>query len=855
MRIEIPELAVVALIGVSGSGKSTFAKKFFKPTEVLSSDYFRALISDDENNQRVTSQAFDTLYYVANKRLELGLLTVIDATNVQKEARVSVINLAKEQNCHAVAIVLDMPEKLCKERNAKRGDREFEGHVIARQAEQLRRSVRHLQKEGFRYVFVLKSEDELSGVEIVRTPLWNNKKGETGPFDIIGDIHGCYGELCALLEKLEYTVDKENFTAAPPHGRKAIFLGDLCDRGPDNISVLRLVMGMVKTGAAYCVAGNHDVKLLKKLRGSNVLLTHGLDKTVEQIEAQSEEFIAEAKTFLDGLLSHYVLDGGNLVVAHAGLKEKFHGRGSARVRDFCLYGDTTGETDEYGLPVRLQWANEYRGKAAVVYGHTPTPEVEAINNTFCIDTGCVFGGKLTAYRYPEGEIVQVEARREYYAPAKPLTDKPVLNDDVLNVDDVLGQKYLATRLRRSVKINAENSAAALEVISRFAAAPHWLIYLPPTMSPCETSKLADYLEYPAEAFDYYKTHGIGKVVCEQKHMGSRAVIVLCKDAETAAKRFKVNDGSFGIIYTRTGRHFFENTETQNNILMRLQNALAFSGFWNDLGTDWVCLDTELMPWSAKAQKLLEEQYAPVGRAGRSGIDAVSGAIKKAIAVLGESVDNVEAMPGQRVDLDLLLERYQKRADALKLYTQAYRRYCWDVASIDDYRIAPFHILATEGKTWSGENHIWHMETIAKYITGTDPVFIATNHLLVNVLDENSVKAGVKWWEELTASGGEGMVVKPYDFIAQKGSELLQPAVKCRGREYLRIIYGPEYMLEGNLLRLKKRSLSKKRNLALSEFALGMESLERFVRGEPLYRVHECVFGVLAMESEPVDPRL
>ena len=782
-------------------------------------------------------------------------MTVIDATNVQKEARASVLRLAKEQNCHAVAIVLDMPEKLCRERNEKRPDRDFSGHAITRQGEQLRRSIKFLQKEGFRYVYVLKSEEDLSDVEIVRIPLWNNKKGEKGPFDIIGDVHGCYDELCTLLDKLGYTVDKEKYTAVPPENRRAIFLGDLCDRGPNNIEVLRLVMGMVGSGSAYCIAGNHDVKLLKKLRGSNVQLTHGLDKTVEQLVAQSEEFVAEVKSFLDGLISHYVFDGGKLVVAHAGLKEKYQGRGSGRVRDFCLYGDTTGETDEYGLPVRLPWANEYRGKAMVIFGHTPTPDVEAINNTFCIDTGCVFGGKLTAYRYSERETVQVEAAREYYAPAKPFLDKPVINDDVLNIDDVLGQKYLSTRLRRSIKVNAENSAAALEVMSRFAADPHWLIYLPPTMSPCETSKLSDYLEYPTEAFDYYKTRGVGKVVCEQKHMGSRAVIVLCKDAEAAAKRFKVNDGSFGIIHTRTGRHFFDDADTQNTILTRLQTVLTSAGFWNDFSTDWVCLDTELMPWSAKAQKLLGEQYAPVGRSGRSGLFTAVDAICHAIYELGDKSVDVEAQSNQKVDLTALRDRYQGRLESLYSYTDAYRCYCWDVKGLEDYRIAPFHILATEGKTWCGENHIWHMKTISKYMTGTDPIFMATTHMLVDLLDENSVAAGVKWWEELTASGGEGMVVKPYDFISTKGTELLQPAVKCRGREYLRIIYGPEYMLDDNLTRLKKRSLSKKRNLALAEFALGMESLERFAQAEPLYRVHECVFGVLAMESEPVDPRL
>ena len=851
MRIEIPEIAVVALIGVSGSGKSTFAKRYFKQTEVLSSDYFRALISDDENNQKVSSQAFDTLYYVANKRLELGLLTVIDATNVQKEARASVLNLAREQNCLAVAIVLDMPENLCKERNEKRIDRDFGGHVIKRQSEQLRRSVKFLQKEGFRYVYVIKSEEDIENVEIIRTPMWNNKKSESGPFDIVGDIHGCYDELCSLLDKLGYSVDKDNCTAQPSIGRKAIFLGDLCDRGPKNVEVLRLVMSMVKADAAYCVAGNHDVKLLKKLRGSNVQLTHGLEKTVEQMDRQSDEFVAEVKSFLDTLISHYVFDDGKLIAAHAGLKEKYQGRGSGRVRDFCLYGDTDGETDEYGLPVRLPWANEYRGRGTVVYGHTPMPEIAEVNNTFCIDTGCVFGGKLTALRYPERECVQVDALQEYYVSVKPFLDNTEQNDDVLNIDDVLGQKYLNTRLRRSVKINSENSAAALEIMSRFAADPHWLIYLPPTMSPCETSKIADYLEYPTEAFDYYKTNGIGRVVCEQKHMGSRAVIVLCRDAEVAERRFKVNDGSFGIIYTRTGRNFFDGGETEIVILKRLAVVLTESGFWKDFETDWVCLDTELMPWSAKAQKLLEEQYAPVGRAGRSGLASVVDALNKASMILGDGAGESDG----KVDLSVLTERYKNRADALNLYTDAYRRYCWDVKSIDDYRIAPFHILATEGKTWCGENHIWHMDNIAKYMTEADGIFMKTNHLVVDLLDEGSVACGVKWWEDLTASGGEGMVVKPYDFIASKGNVLLQPAVKCRGREYLRIIYGPEYMLENNLKRLKKRSLSKKRNLALNEFALGMESLERFARSEPLYRVHECVFGVLAMESEPVDPRL
>lgn len=856
MRIEIPELCVVALVGASGSGKSTFAKRHFQPTEVLSSDFFRGLISDDENDQSATSAAFDSLYYIANKRLDAGKMVVIDATNVQKGARDAVVKLAKEQNCFPVAIVFDFPEELCQARNRARPDRDFGPHVVRNQTRDLKRSIPHLKKEGFRYIYVLKSPEEADGVEIVRTKLWNNKREEQGPFDIIGDVHGCYDELCALLAKLQYSVDRENDTAVHPQGRKAVFLGDLCDRGPKNVDVLRLVMNMHEAGDALAVPGNHDVKLLKKLRGADVQLTHGLDGTVAQLEQEPEAFIQRVKTFLDGLISHYVLDGGKLVVAHAGIKEKYQGRGSGRVRDFCLYGETTGETDEFGLPVRLPWAEEYRGKARVVYGHTPLSEVQTLNNTFCIDTGCVFGGKLTAYRYPENETVQVPALRQYAASAKPLAPEAEPRGDMLNIKDVLGKRQIQTRLlKRPITVYEDSSIAALEIMSRFAADPRWLIYLPPTMSPCETSKLDGYLEHPLEAFQYYKSRGVQQVVCEQKHMGSRAVIILCRDGETAQRRFGVQSEDLGLIYTRTGRHFFEDPKTEQALLARLGAALESSGFWKDFGTGWVCLDAELMPWSMKAQKLLTEQYAPVGRSGRDGLRNAVAALEKAVQPQGTSFAVGASASGQNVDLNRVLDEYRAKYSALEKYTAAYRQYCWAVEGIEDYRIAPFHILATEGKVWSHETHLVHMDTIRDYMTGADPIFVATPHIVVNVQEDASLQKGVDWWLELTGSGGEGMVVKPLDFIATNPDEPLQPAVKCRGPEYLRIIYGPEYPLGDHLTRLKKRSLNQKRRLALAEFSLGMESLERFVAKEPLYRVHECVFAVLALESEPVDPRL
>src|SRR6266851_687990 len=372
MKLTIPELAVVVLIGSSGSGKSSFARKHFRQTEILSSDFCRGLVSDDENSQAATNDAFEVLYFTASKRLAAGKLVVIDATNVQAEARKSIIALARQFHCIPVAIVFDLPEKLCHERNRNRPDRDFGPHVIRQQSQQLRRSLRNLQREGFRRVHILHSPEEVDAAEIVREPLWNNLKHEHGPFDIIGDLHGCFDELVELLTQLRYSVEKQSnvpgslaYSVKPPEGRKVVFLGDLVDRGPKIPEVLRLVMSMVQAGTALCVPGNHDIKLMRKLRGKDVQITHGLADSLQQLDKESPEFRAQVSDFLDELVSHYVLDDGKLVVAHAGMKEEMQGRGSGKVRDFALYGETTGETDEFGLPVRYPWAAEYRGPAHV----------------------------------------------------------------------------------------------------------------------------------------------------------------------------------------------------------------------------------------------------------------------------------------------------------------------------------------------------------------------------------------------------------------------------------------------------------------------------------------------------------
>ncbi|MEO1005821.1 MAG: polynucleotide kinase-phosphatase [Cyanobacteria bacterium J06638_38] len=852
MKLTFPELSLIILIGASGAGKSTFAHKHFKPTEILSSDYYRGVVSDNENDQGATKDAFEVLHYILAKRLAAGKLTVIDATNVQPESRKPLLELAKKFHCFAVAIVFNLPESVCQERNKERLNRQFGSHVVRNHIRSLKRSLRNLKREGFRFIYQLNSVSEVETVSVARQRMWTNRKDEHGPFDIIGDVHGCGDELEQLLRQLGYMATDEGnpdgFWHFPTYrhleGRKALFLGDLVDRGSRILDTLKLVHNMLAADSALCILGNHENKLIRKLNGKNVKLNHGLEQTMAEIEAVDAEDQAEIHNFLKSLISHYVLDDGKLVVAHAGLREELQGRGSRYVRSFALYGETTGEIDQFGFPVRYDWANEYRGQAMVVYGHIPVLEAEWVNNTIDIDTGCVFGGKLTALRYPEQELVSVDAAKVYCEPIKPLDAEVaafnVPQDDVLDITDVSGKRLISTKIHRQITIREDQSIAALEIMSRFAVNPKWLIYLPPTMSPVATSKLPEFLEHPAEALDYYQQQHISQVICEEKHMGSRVVIVLCRDEAVVERRFGIKDEGIGVCYTRTGRKFFNQDELEVELLSRLNTALTDSGFWDSLNTDWVCLDCELMPWSAKAQELLKQQYAPVGVAAKQG--------------LGAAVASLQQAGKRGVDTQDLLAKLQQRSQQVEPYINAYRQYCWAVDDLNDFKLAPFHILATEGHAHTNKSHSWHMQQIASFCN-EDPILLATNHKIINLDQEAEKEAVTNWWLEMTQAGGEGMVVKPLDYISYSGKKLIQPAVKCRGAEYLRIIYGLEYSLPEHLERLKQRGLGKKRSLALREFALGVESLTRFVNHAPLRKVHECVFGVLALESEPVDPRL
>ena len=830
-ELRIPEVCLVVLMGASGSGKTTFAQRVFRPHETVSSDACRAMVSGDENDQSASADAFEVLHHLVSVRLRRGLLTVVDATNVTRAARADLVRLAREHDVLPVVVVLDVGADVAIERNRHRPDRDFGEGPVRRHDRQLQKSLRGLGREGFRGVHVLGSPEEVDTATVVRERLRSDHTDHHGPFDLVGDVHGCLDELLDLLQELGYAVTRDAqgrpVDAVHPQGRTLVSVGDLVDRGPSSVGVLRLVMGMERAGHAMVVPGNHEAKLVRALRGAKVQVSHGLEVTLQELAREPAAFCDEVRDWCDALVAHRVLDRGRLVVAHAGLKEAYHGRASGRVRAFALYGDTTGETDEYGLPVRYPWAEEYRGRAAVVYGHVPTTRLEWVNNTLCLDTGVVFGGRLSALRWPERETVQVPARAVHYTPARPLTAEVAgRGEDELRLADVSGRRHVETAELGRVLVSAEAAAGALEVMSRFALHPRWVPYLPPTMAPVPSSRAEGHLEHPDEAFAQYAEWGVEEVVCEEKHMGSRAVVHLREEG--------------GAVYTRTGRAFFP-APLQDQLVARVRTALTRAGLDDDLGAGDLLLDAELLPWSAKAEGLLREQYAAVGAAARLALPAAR--------------EVLEAASGRGLDVGELLQRTRRREHDAYAYDIAWQRYVWPTDGLEGVRLAPFQVLLAGGERIADRDHLWHLAVADRLVEADPGLFHRTRRLPVRTGSAASCAEGARWWEELTGAGGEGMVVKPVAGLARPRGTLVQPGLKVRGKEYLRIIYGPDYTAPEHLERLRGRHLGHKRALALREHALGLEALDRLARGEPLWRVHEAVFAVLALESEPVDPRL
>lgn len=411
MLIHIPDFSLVLLIGPPGSGQAEFAAQHIPPSILVNLPLETGL--SQETLAKPVVFPFDRsqgLIHEVTGRLRHRLKTVVDLQTSQAEARKPLADLARRYHARLIGIVFDWAS----------GESADPQH-----AQTLSQQIRNLNHEGFHEIYTLRSDQDLTKVHLRWNPAAFDKRQTSGPFDIIGDVHGCATELVELLGRLGYQVSFDpdrGPEVSHPEGRRLVFVGDLVDRGPEIVKVLQLVMNAVKSGRAYCVIGNHENKLLRYLAGRKVKISHGLEKTIEQLEKAPLALLKELPSFLNSLSDHLIFDGERLVVAHAGIREDFIGRSSGEIRAFCLYGETNGELDEYGLPLRLPWARKYEGEALVVYGHTPVPAAEWVSNTVNIDTGCVYGGALSALRYPEREVLSVPAKKTYYEPRRPFKE-------------------------------------------------------------------------------------------------------------------------------------------------------------------------------------------------------------------------------------------------------------------------------------------------------------------------------------------------------------------------------------------------------------------------------------------------
>lgn len=863
MQIRLPYAGIILLIGPSNSGKSTMLRnmidrKEILASEVISSDDFRVLVSDIEfidwrgrpkdeadtlmdEYQSISQEAFYLMDSVIDARSRLNKLTFVDATHLHPDDRKRYISLARKNNIPILSIVLDTPEDELLTRDEQREHPRGKKR-IRQQYQTFKREKRFLKKEGYDSVYTIKETED---VEFIRhaNPV---EKGIQQGIDIIGDIHGCYEEMILLLEKLGYQKNQEGLYLHP-EGRKFVSIGDVMSRGPQSLKTMLFFHEHVNHDLAYMIDSNHGWKIARWLDGRNVTLNHGDEKVENEFKEYEVKFGSEKaqetkqvlKEFLLQAPAHYVFTKNGLptlICAHAGIKDEFIGKQSEAIRDFCRYGDTDG-FDQDGKPVRKDWFISHQKSSLIVWGHDPKPRPLLINNTINIDQGVVFGGALTAYRYPEGDFFSVAAKKDYSGAAdNPLAEWKKNRLNPPNIRKFINGYSVLTEELGEVKLHHDIVKPAIDTVSHHTIPIEQLIYIPPTMSPTPSpSSLDDFLEHPKEAIDYYKKQGIHTMIAEKKHMGSRAILFLFKDKEAAKKHTGID--SLGVIYTRTGRRFFE-PDTENKILMKINQDLLEHGYFEKHGTDYLLLDAEIMPWNLKAKALISSQYAHVS--------------ENAILDRTKLKEKIESAVGEIEELKAWLEEYDQKLKNAHTFKEVFQKYCWEIEDVNSIQIAPFHVLAHSNQTFFDQPHTWHMEMNRQFASHSS-LFVETEYKIIT--DDASEDEVIEWWKDITSEGHEGIVIKPEFYIARNKGKLLQPAIKVRGRKYLNIIYGMDYLLPENLVRLKNRNTGKKQKLALKEFALGIEGINRYVNEESIERVHECVLATLAMESDPVDPRL
>ena len=728
------------------------------------------LVSDDENDQAATDAAFDVLHFIAGKRLEAGQLTVVDATNVQPEARTPLVALARR------------PPRAAGRHRARRArggraasatqprpDRDFGAHVIRNQ----------------RQPAAAVDEAACSGKASARSSRSTGRRRDrrrhrraraaAGPTAATstGPSTSSATSTAATTSWSSCSADSAT-RSAPTARRRAIptaggpsSSATWSTAGPATPDVLRLVMahGRGRRRAVRPRQPREQARCARCGAATSQSATGWPSRSPSSTPSRRSSR-TEVATFIDGLVSHSVLDGGKLVVAHAGLPEEMHGRASGAVRSFALYGDTTGETDEFGLPVRYPWADDYRGERdGRLRPHAGAGgglgQQHDLHRHRLRVRRHAHGAALARARagLGAGAHARTTSRPRPLAPSAGRRGRRARPAD-LDLDDVLGKRIIDTRLDRTVTIREENAAAALEVMSRFAVDPRWLVYLPPTMSPTRDHRARRPARASGRGVRRLRRDGVTAVVCEEKHMGSRAVVVVCRDERRGrARRFGVDSGRRRIVYTRTGRPFFDDAAVEQGCSTRCAPPSTRAGLWDELETDWLVLDCELLPWSAKAEELLRRQYASVGAAAMATLGRRGRGRAGRRRPRRRRRRPAGSAPTERAEM---AGRLRRRLPALLL---AGRR-------LDDLALAPFQVLAGRGQ---GPRRPRPPLAPRDRSTGsprpTRRRSARTRPASVVDLDDARQRGGGDraGGRSSPRAGGEGMVVKPVDLDRRRAA--------------------------------------------------------------------------------------
>jgi protein phosphatase len=831
MILTLPQPSALIVLAPSAFPAAQWARRHFTPAQLLDPSDCQALLGSADLPP--SPQAYALAAQAFKLRMEAGTATVLLQAPLEQTGRNFIRSACRAHHMQLLVLSIELSVE---ELQAWAPD--FDRAQWAREQDLLEQNLHFLGKEGVQQHFRVRGAAELDGLEVVWQPLPCDRATLGGPFDLIGSLHGCHDELLRLFVALGYSRDTRSQLPVHPEGRLPVFLGDIADSGPACAETLSLVQAMTEAGLALAVAGNQDRQLLEHLRQDPEADPGALAPWWAHADAATR---AQALAWLGRLPGHIVLDGGRLVAVHGGIKAEMIGRHTTAITAFCTYGSTPGERSTVQDAPIADWAADLPAGVTVAFAHQPLTRPLDAGNHVALDTACLYGGQLSAFRYPERAWVQVEASAAYLAGEWPAAaeaqaarphalDRWTLPAELLN-----GRWLVQTASGFNFTLTDLQYATTLELLQNEAISPRWLIYLPPSMSPPQPATLPGFLEHPNEAFSYYEKKGQTHVVVQEKCDGPRAVVVLCRDTDAAEARFGDGSGRIGVVYSRRGRPLLDPAD-ENTLLAELHAAATDSGLWAALRTDWLCLEGQLTGRRFTPGKNKEEGRIAAG---------VAAAWPRALDLLAQSTSDAP---------EFLAMRAQMEAQAAA--AQALARDCTPADGDEgSWYFTPYHLLAAQSGDFFDRSHVWHLEQLAAFTQGNAAHVRALRTQVIDLQDHDGRRALTDWWQDLSDQGAPGIIVKPMTLELVVNQEYLQPALKVRGREALRKVYGPYYTLPDALEHHRRRSLKERRELVVRHFALGKEALQRFVAGKAHQEVLQAVFTHIAISTMDDNPLL